>query len=246
MLDTSLSHFSEAQKTKLFSQSLPKHVALIPDGNRRWAKQRSLSSLEGHQAGITALSRLIEGCLELSIPYLTVYGFSTENRKRPPEETLPMLMLIAGYLLEEAPKMVQSGIRLRAIGDLSALPPFLQETLKKICDETAPGNRLHLTLALHYGGRDELCRACAKLLQSGVIAGPVSEELFASYLDTKDLPDPDLLIRTSGEMRVSNFLLWQIAYAELVVSEAFWPDFSPNHFMEALVLYQARERRGGV
>lgn len=246
MLDTSRSHFSEAQKTALFSQPLPKHIALIPDGNRRWAKMRALPSLEGHQAGIGALSRLIEGCLELSIPYLTVYGFSTENRKRPPEETLPMLMLIAGYLLEEAPKMARSGIRLRAIGDLSALPPFLQETLQEISVQTAGGNKLHLTLALHYGGRDELCRACEKLLQSSPGTKAVSEELLASYLDTKTLPDPDLLIRTSGEMRVSNFLLWQIAYAEIVVSEALWPDFSPKHLMEALFLYQARERRGGV
>ena len=156
--------FSKEQKKWLFTQPLPKHIALIPDGNRRWAKQRSLPSLEGHQAGIIALNGFIESCLELKIPYLTVYGFSTENRKRPPEETLPMLMLIAGYLIEETPKMLHSRIRLRAIGDLSALPPFLQDTLTDICAKTAGGDALNLTVALHYGGRDEICRAFKQLL----------------------------------------------------------------------------------
>ena len=243
-------HFQSDQLKQLSQRPIPRHIAVIPDGNRRWARERGLPSLEGHRAGMNAVMRLVRAAQELGIKQLTLYGFSTENWTRPQEEIIPMLLLIAGYLIQERADMVANGIRLRAIGDLVSLPQFLQDTLQDSIQATRQGIDFDLVLALNYGARNELCRAFKRILtdmEQGVrLKQDLSEAMVADYLDTAGLSDPDLLIRTSGEFRLSNFMLWQSAYAEFLVLDLLWPDFTPDTLLHAVKAYQVRERRAGA
>ena len=226
---------------------LPRHIAVIMDGNGRWAGERQLPRIEGHKAGVEAVRAAVETAARLRIPYLTLYAFSQENWKRPRTEVAALMGLLQQFVRREVPTLQKHGIRLNAMGDLNRLPlparRAVQETMRKTRDHEG----LTLTLALSYGARQEIVEACRAALREGVDPESLDLERFAGYLQTRELPDPDLLIRTSGELRVSNFLLWQIAYAELWVTETLWPDFRKEDMLLALVDFQRRERRyGGV
>ena len=220
------------------------------DGNRRWAKQRGLPEAKGHWKGAEALIDVVQEASDLGIKILTVFGFSTENWKRSQGEIDPLFAIMAHFLVSQAKRMVKEGVRLRSIGDIGKLPPSLQASLKETEELTKNGNVITLVLALSYGGRDELVRAFQKMLHDAekkkFQAGSVDEELISSYLDTREFPDLDLFIRTSGEKRVSNFLLWQSAYTELYFTDVLWPDFLPEHLREAVADYKSRNRRKGV
>jgi len=230
---------------------IPRHVAVIMDGNGRWARQRSLPRIEGHRAGVQAVREAVRVCRELGIRYLTLYAFSVENWKRPEAEITALMRLLRHYLTSQIDEMRKNSVRLSVIGDTERLPAAVRKALQRAVRDTAAASELCLTLALSYGGRDEIVRA-ARRAADDVSRGrldprDVSEETFAGYLDTRGIPDPDLLIRTSGEQRVSNFLLWQIAYAELYVTPVLWPDFARDDFLRAIEEYSHRERRfGGV
>jgi len=225
---------------------LPKHVAIIMDGNGRWAKERGLDRIEGHRRGMEAVDDIIGYARELGVQYLTVYAFSKENWNRPQLEVDALMLLLKEFLVHKRQKMLDNQIALNAIGDLSLLPQEVQETLFKIQKETSVGKEMVLTLALSYGARDEIVRAVNKIIACrGEVSSPIREQDFSSFLDTKDMPDVDLVIRTSGEHRISNFLLWQGAYAEYLFEESYWPDFSREHFLKALCEFQTRERRYG-
>jgi undecaprenyl diphosphate synthase len=230
---------------------LPRHIAVIMDGNGRWAEQRSLPRLAGHEAGAESVRAVIEACGEIGIEALTLYTFSSENWTRPPSEVAGLMRLIAETLRRELPELHEKQVRVQAMGRLSALPDFLQETLEHGRRLTADNRGLRLNLAINYGGRAEIVDA-ARAMSAAVATGAlriedVCEEVFARYLYLPDLPDPDLVIRTAGEMRVSNYLLWEIAYAEFVVVPTLWPDFRREHLLEALLEYQRRTRKfGGV
>jgi undecaprenyl diphosphate synthase len=232
-------------------ERLPRHIAVIMDGNGRWAQARSLPRLAGHEAGAEAVRAVIEGCGELGIEALTLYTFSSENWARPSREVAGLMRLIAEKLERELPELHQKKVRIRAIGRLEALPGSLQQLLEHARRLTADNSGLRLNLAVNYGGRAEIVdavRAVAEAVIAGQMElGQISEDAFAARLCTADLPDPDLLIRTAGEMRVSNYLLWQIAYSEIVVLPTLWPDFGRPHLLHALVEYQRRRRKfGGV
>jgi len=232
-------------------ERLPRHIAIIMDGNGRWAEQRSLPRLAGHEAGAESVRAVIEGCGELGIEALTLYTFSSENWARPQREVTGLMHLIAEKLRQELPELHQKKARVRAIGRIGALPDFVQEVLEYGRRLTADNSGLRLNLAINYGGRAEIVDA-ARAVADAVATGrmrldDLSEQAFAARLYTSDLPDPDLLIRTAGELRVSNYLLWQIAYAEIVVLPTLWPDFRREHLLHALVEYQRRKRTfGGV
>jgi undecaprenyl diphosphate synthase len=233
------------------AKRLPRHVAVIMDGNGRWARHRKLPRIEGHRAGVRAVRETVRACRELGIGYLTLYAFSVENWTRPRSEVSALMHLLRHYLNSEIDEMRRNGVRLRVIGDSSRLSSGVRKALEKAMRETANGTNLCLSLALSYGGRDEILRAARKFAQAaarGELApDDLSEQRFGEYLDTADIPDPDLLIRTSGEQRVSNFLLWQIAYAELYVTPVLWPDFTKEDLVKAFEEYAGRERRfGGV
>ncbi len=230
-------------------QRLPRHVAIIMDGNGRWAHERSLPRMAGHHVGTESVRAAVELCDELGIEALTLFAFSSENWARPQPEVEGLMHLIAGKMRDELPELHQRGVRVRAIGRLHELPQALREILEHARSVTGHNDGLRFTLAVNYGGRAEIADA-AQALAAAVVAGRmrpevISEQTFASYLYAPDLPDPDLLIRTAGEMRVSNFLLWEIAYAELVVVPTLWPDFRRQHLLAALVEYQRRARRFG-
>jgi undecaprenyl diphosphate synthase len=229
---------------------VPGHVAIIMDGNGRWARARGLPRIEGHKAGIEAVKQAISAASTLGVRHLTLYAFSIENWKRPPAEVNALFRLLQRFLAAESKQILEKGIRFRAIGRSQDLPPRIQRMLKDLQEKTQRATSWTLTLALSYGGRTEIADACDALLQetlAGRRRGPVTTEEVARHLYAPDLPDPDLLIRTSGEYRVSNFLLWQIAYTELTILDVLWPDFSERHFFEAVLDYQRRERRyGGV
>jgi len=222
---------------------LPRHIAVIMDGNGRWAKERKFPRIRGHRAGIKAVRGCITTCRELGVPYLTLYAFSMENWKRPEREIKGLMKLLKEYLIGEREEMVEKGIRLRAIGRLNYLPEDVRAVLDETRDVTAGGTEMTLTLALSYGGRAEIVDA-VKSLRAGD-PGEIDEKAISEHMYAPDHPDPDLLIRTSGEMRVSNFLLWEIAYAEIYVTNVFWPDFDAKHVYAAVVDYQRRERRFG-
>lgn len=228
---------------------LPQHVAIIMDGNGRWAQKRKLERVEGHRVGVRVSENIITYAREIGIGYLTLYAFSKENWERPKEEVEALMKLLKAFLLEKEKKMKDNGIRLNAIGDTSLLPREVQEVLKSVIDRTKDGKQMVLTLALSYGSRDEILRGVTRLANEAVKGGEeiskISEEEFSGYLDTKDMPDPDLIIRTSGENRISNFMLWQGAYSEFVFEKCHWPDFTPEHFLKAIKEYQRRERRYG-
>lgn len=228
---------------------IPEHVACIMDGNGRWAKARGRTRVTGHKEGVASVRDVTEACAQIGVRYLTLYTFSTENWHRPAAEVSALMELLVRTLRREAEKLHRNGIRLHAIGDLSRLPERGQRELQEAFDLTAGNDRMTLTLALSYGARHELTEAVRQLaarVQAGELApDAITEETLAGALYTADMPDPDLLVRTAGEMRVSNFLLWQIAYTELYVTERFWPDFRRDALYEAVRSFQDRERRFG-
>lgn len=243
--------FHPLQLARLDFSRMPKHIAIIPDGNRRWAKKRLSSVKEGHREGADTLMEVVKAAKELGVAKITFYSFSTENWNRPPEEVTALMALFANYLSEQCEEMVQSGIKLETIGDLTALPAFLCQTIQETKIATRDCQRITLILALNYGSRNEICRAFRAMLEDYdhhcLKKEDVNEETISSYLDTHQWGDPDLLIRTSGELRVSNFLLWQISYSEIHIAPVLWPDFTPQHLIEAIVDFQGRQRRwGGV
>jgi len=227
---------------------LPQHIAVIMDGNGRWAKKRRLPRIAGHRAGIKAVRQVVEACARLGIPYLTLYAFSVENWKRPQREVKMLMDLLREYLNREVGELNRQNIRLHVIGRLTELPPLVQRDISKGLRETSANTGMQLTFALNYGARTELVDAVHSLLEhvqrNGGDLG-LNEESVRAHLYTRDMPDPDLLVRTSGEMRVSNFLLWQIAYAEIWVTDTLWPDFTQLDLFTAILDYQKRERRYG-
>lgn len=243
------SRFHPSQLARLDRSRIPKHIAIIPDGNRRWAKQRLSTVYEGHREGADTLMEIVKAAKELGIEEITFYSFSTENWNRPPEEVMALMALMALYLTEQCEEMQQSGIKLETIGDVSALPSFLCEVIEQTKLATQECNKISLILALNYGSRNEICRAFQAMLndydQRSLKKEEINEKMISRYLDTNKWRDPDLLIRTSGELRVSNFLLWQISYAEIHVAPVLWPDFTPQHLIEAIIDFQGRERRWG-
>lgn len=245
-----LDQLSESELlTKLDPDLLPKHVAVIMDGNGRWAEMRGLPRIEGHREGIHSVREMIALCLELGIRALTIYAFSQENWNRPRQEINALMGLLEHYLSTERNGLIEQQVRFRAIGRLDLLPPSAQHWIRTAEQETAHLDKLILTVALSYGGRSEIVDAVKALVadaRTGAIeVDQIDETLFAQYLSTHPLPDPDLLIRTSGEARISNFLLWQVAYTELCFTSTLWPDFRRRQFLLALLEYQRRERRFG-
>jgi undecaprenyl diphosphate synthase len=230
--------------------NLPAHVAVIMDGNGRWARQRSLPRIEGHREGAESVRVVVRTAGEIGIKYLTLYAFSVENWNRPKDEVDTLMKYLARYLKNEVGELNRYNVRLEAIGQIYRLPEFVQEQLKKTMAALSRNNGLTLVLALSYGGRTEIVeatRAIAEKVRQGQLdVAEINPQIFGQHLYTKGLPDPDLLIRTSGEMRVSNFLLWQISYAELVVTQTLWPDFRRGQFFEALEEYARRHRRFGA
>jgi len=226
---------------------LPRHVAIIMDGNGRWARRRALPRAEGHMAGIDSVRDVVTTTRELAIPYLTLYAFSKENWTRPKEEVEALLALLAIYLQKELPTMMKEDIRFRPIGDIGDLPADLQEQLVGVSRETGNNKSMVLNIALSYSGREEILRAtrliAGDLKRGGIV--DVDESAFNRYLYTAGMPDPDLLIRTSGEMRLSNFLLWQLAYTEIYVTDTLWPDFRREAYQKALSDFARRKRRFG-
>ena len=242
-----------AQPLQLSQQAksvLPSHVAIIMDGNGRWAKERGLPRVEGHRHGAESVRAVVRAAGEVGIKYLTLYAFSVENWNRPKEEVDTLMKYLARYLKNEVAELQRSNVRLQAIGQIYRLPEFVQEQLKKTIALLSKNNGLTLILALSYGGRTEIVEAvrsiATKVKDGQIDSAEINEQVFAQHLYTKNFPDPDLLIRTSGEMRVSNFLLWQISYAEFVVTPTFWPDFRKAQFFEALEDYTRRHRRFGT
>src|SRR5438034_133798 len=228
---------------------LPTHVAIIMDGNGRWAKQRHLPRVEGHRHGVEAVRAVVRAAGEIGIKYLTLYAFSVENWNRPQEEVDMLMKYLARFLKSEIGELNRNNVRLEVIGQIYRLPEFVQEQLKKTIAALSKNNGLSLILALSYGGRTEIVEAvrsiATKVQQGKLDSAEIDEQVISQHLYTKHYPDPDLLIRTSGEMRVSNFLLWQISYAELVVTSTLWPDFRKKDFFEALEEFTRRHRRYG-
>ncbi len=229
---------------------IPKHLAIIMDGNGRWAEQRHLPRILGHRKGVETVQAIVGDCLDLGVSYLTLFAFSSENWGRPQEEVEALMNLLGTFLKKELSQIHEQGIRLMAIGELERLPKSIGKILKDSIRRTAENQRMVLNLALSYGSRNELTRAVQVLgrevADGRMRADEITEEDIGAALDTRGIPDPDLLIRTSGEMRISNFLLWQVAYSELYFTEALWPDFTRDHLMQALEEYNRRQRRFGL
>jgi undecaprenyl diphosphate synthase len=226
---------------------LPAHVAVIMDGNGRWAAQRHLPRVEGHRAGIDAVRDIVETSARLGIQVLTLYAFSVENWKRPATEVSTLMALLKRYLRSELTTLLKNDIRFKVVGRMEDLSPDIQAELRDAAAKTSKNVGMQFNIALNYGGRAEIVEAARRVMADGVSPDALDEAKFSEYLYTAGQPDPDLLIRTSGEMRVSNFLLWQIAYAEIWVTDTLWPDFRARHLLEAIVAYQKRDRRyGGI
>ncbi len=225
---------------------LPAHVGIIMDGNGRWAKQRGLPRLAGHRAGVENLRRILNAAVKFGVPIVTLYAFSTENWRRPREEVEGLLNLLREALDKEVDKLHQNGVQLRHIGDLTPLSDDLKASIRHAVELTRHNDRLIANIAFNYGGRDEIVRAVRAIVAEGVPAEAITDKVIAAHLDTAGLPDPDLIIRTSGEMRLSNFLLWQAAYAEFYVTPILWPDFGEEAFYEALRAFANRKRRFGA
>ena len=236
-------------KSKIHSENLPKHIAIIMDGNGRWAKEKGFLRVFGHENGTKSVKTTVESCAELGIENLTLYAFSTENWNRPKLEVKTLMQLLISSLKKEMNTLQKNSIRLNAIGNLEHLPARVRKELLHVIDETKNNTRMTLTLALSYGSRDELVNAtkqiCDKVKNNIISVENIDETLINQHLYTQNLPDVDLLIRTSGEKRISNFLLWQIAYAELYFTDVYWPDFTNENLYEAIINYQKRERRFG-
>ena len=236
--------------TKIDLQKLPWHIAIIMDGNGRWAQQHAMGRIAGHKKGAESVRLTVRACREIGIKVLTLYAFSTENWLRPSGEVKALMRLLEEYLRSEIQEMLGNGIRLTTIGDTEALKKPMKTLLKETIAKTAHNHDMILNLALNYGGRDEIVGAVQDLLNDirrGTLADQdVTKDLFSRYLDTAGLPDPDLLIRTSGEYRISNFLLWQSAYTEFYFTDVLWPDFNRDELFRAITEYQRRERRFGL
>lgn len=236
-------------KTQIDLQRLPRHIAIIMDGNGRWAKQHGRPRVFGHKKGVTSVREVTEACAELGVNWLTLYAFSTENWRRPAREVNALMRLLVQTIRKEIRTLQENDIRLQAIGQIDLLPEATAKSLREAMNETAGNRRMTLVLALNYSAREELATAARNLafdVQKGSIQpGEIDPALLEKYLHTADMPDPELLIRTSGEQRISNFLLWQIAYAELYFTPTLWPDFRRDHLYEAILDFQHRERRFG-
>jgi undecaprenyl diphosphate synthase len=235
---------------RLDKTNLPRHIAIIMDGNGRWAQNHSLGRIAGHRKGAESVRNIVEACRKIGISYLTLYAFSSENWSRPEREVRALMTLLERYLRSEVKVMLKNNIRLLAIGDTGALPEKVRTILRDTIGQTAGNTAMTLILALNYGSHDEILGAVRKLIdearQGTIRASDVTLERFAGYLSTKGIPDPDLLIRTSGEYRLSNFLLWQMAYTEFYFTDILWPDFREEQLIEAISEYQKRERRFGL
>ena len=237
-----------ATKDDIMKERLPRHVAVIMDGNGRWAKKRGNQRIFGHKNGVKSVRETAEAAAELGVSYLTLYAFSRENWSRPKREIEALMTLLVSTVDSEMKTLLDNNIKLLTIGDIKALPENVQAKLREAQDKTAANTGLKLVLALNYSGRWEMAEAMnrfARDMQQGNFQGKVDEETVKHYITTQDMPDPDLLIRTSGECRLSNFLLWQLAYSELYFTKVLWPDFRKKDFYDALVNYQNRERRFG-
>lgn len=237
----------------LHAQSIPAHVAIIMDGNGRWAKKRGNNRLTGHKAGISAVRESIRTASDLGVRYLTIYSFSTENWKRSDEEVSGLMNLFAKTMLAEVDELHEEHVRVMTIGDMSPLPQKTRDAFEKAWEKTKNNTGMTLVVAVNYGGRKELTDAVQKIVDEacaaaakGNVAPVVNDDMIDRHLYTRDIPDPDLLIRTSGELRISNFLLWQIAYTEMYCTDVLWPDFDRYDFLEALLDYQSRSRRFGA
>lgn len=231
------------------SDEIPRHVAIIMDGNGRWARGRGLERIEGHRAGAEAVRRVVKACVDMGIEVLTIFAFSTENWSRPREEVDALMALLVEYFSRDLDELHDLGVRLRVIGERERLPKPVQESVERAVNRTKANSKMTLVICLSYGGRWDIVQAArrlAKRVAEGDI-GPeeIDENMFSSFLETAGLPDPDLVIRTSGEMRISNFLLWQLAYSELWVTPTLWPDFEEQHLRQAVEEYSKRERRFG-
>jgi undecaprenyl diphosphate synthase len=227
-------------------ENLPRHIGFIMDGNGRWAKQRGLPRLAGHRAGAENLRRVLRACGEWGIKYVTIYAFSTENWGRPKEEVEGLLNLLDQYIDKELPELVKEGVQVRHIGRMDGVPERLQEKIRQAVEATKGNERLILCVAFNYGGRAEIVDAVRKIIAKGYKPEEVDEDLISSHLYTAGIPDPDLIIRTAGEMRLSNFLLWQSAYAEYYSTPVYWPDFDEEELYKALLDFSRRERRFGL
>ncbi len=234
---------------RLSSEKLPQHLAIIMDGNGRWAQERNLSRIDGHRAGAESVRTIVRACRRIGIPIVTLYAFSKENWQRPSREVQALWRLLRDYLKSELNEMMENGIRLNALGDIQELPKNVYRLLTDTMNKTAGNREMILNLALSYSGRSEILRAVQKLAAACVAKelepAKIDEAILSNNLYTANMPDPDLLIRTSGEQRISNFLLWQMAYTELYVSPIYWPEFREPELIEALAAYQRRERRFG-
>ncbi len=230
-------------------KEIPRHIAIIMDGNGRWAAARNLPRREGHRAGAASVEECLKACGDLGVKYLTLYAFSSDNWKRPEPEVTALMALLAHFLKEKTPSLMKNNIRLQVIGHFARLPQRNQKQLRDTIEKTKNNDGLTLVVALSYGSREEIVDAARRLMEEAkagsIDPADLDPETFSRYLYTADIPDPDLLIRTSGECRVSNFLLWQISYAEIVITETLWPDFRKEHLEDAIAEYQRRHRRFG-
>ncbi|MGE5441003.1 MAG: isoprenyl transferase [Bacteroidota bacterium] len=240
----------KAQNSLKKSGDIPEHIAIIMDGNGRWARKRGLPRAAGHKQGVETVRDIVKACVGLGVRYLTLYTFSTENWKRPKDEITTLMRLIVKSLQNETNELHANGVRLSTIGNRDSLPDVVRQELEQAVEKTSGNTKLKLNLALSYSGRWEIMEAAKKIgqmVKEGQIRSEdVTESLFSSLLTTKDIPDPDLLIRSGGEFRISNFLLWQIAYSEIFITDVLWPEFKRQHLYEAIKDYQKRERRFGL
>lgn len=241
--------FSDEELATLDPAKVPHHLAIIMDGNRRWAKKKNLPPIMGHWQGAETLTQIVRSAFELGIKVLTVYSFSTENWGRSKQEINDLMHLLEVYLKDKKEMMIQEGVKLSTIGDLSKMPLSLQEVVKEVKHATEKCEKIELVLALNYGSRNEICRAvqkiCCDIKENKLSINDLNESIFSNYLDTKNYRDPDLLIRTSGEQRLSNFLLWQISYTEVYVTKVLWPEFDKRALLAAVYEFQKRQRRLG-
>lgn len=235
---------------KIDSNNLPEHIAIIMDGNGRWAEKHAIGRIRGHRKGAQAVRTVVRTCREIGIKYLTLFAFSSENWERPAREVQALMFLLEEYLTKELPELQKQNIRLTTIGNIERLNPSVMEKLQKVQGKTLENDKMVLNLALSYGARDEMVHAIKKIVKDNALGkidiDQLDKEMFSQYLYTSGMPDPDLLIRTSGEYRISNFLLWQLAYTELYFTKVLWPDFTKDDLLKAIASYQKRERRFGL
>lgn len=242
-------YFSDEQLASIKLNHVPHHIAFIPDGNRRWAETQNAKSQQGHQEGGETLIEIIKAARELNVKVVTFYLFSTENWGRPQEEINALMWLLYNFLIEQRKTLIDYGVKVGTIGQLCSLPEYVQEAINESKEQTAHCCDIDFVMALNYGSRNEICRAVQAIASDcankKLSIDSINESMVAKYLDTASWPDPDLLIRTSGEMRVSNYLLWQISYTEIYSCQVLWPDFQPHHLLQAIINFQKRQRRLG-